>query len=97
MYSKSNKEAVCITSGNPSPQKGLISMEFDSAEVEYREGSVFQFQYVEDPTVTVDGPINGIVSGGVRLTIMGTNLDTIQQPRIAVYKDGIKYPGVSSH
>lgn len=52
------------------------------------DGAVFHssepYEYKNDATVTSITPSTTIHSGGTKVTIMGTNLDTVQHPKIGV-------------
>uniref|UniRef100_A0A6Q2XX98 Plexin-A2 n=1 Tax=Esox lucius TaxID=8010 RepID=A0A6Q2XX98_ESOLU len=65
----------------------LVSLSVDWAKV---PGSL-SFQYIEDPTVQRIEPEWSITSGHTALTVTGTNLDVVQEPRIRV-----KYAGHES-
>ncbi|CAG2109656.1 unnamed protein product, partial [Medioppia subpectinata] len=43
------------------------------------------FRYVPDPTILRIYPLKSYMAGGRTVTIIGTNLDAIQQPRLAVF------------
>ena len=43
------------------------------------------FRYVPDPTILKINPLKSYMSGGRTVTIFGTNLDAIQQPRLAIF------------
>ncbi|CAL8260585.1 unnamed protein product [Gadus morhua 'NCC'] len=79
-------EIVCITpaggvapGGGPPPGGVSVQVDIDSAEL--RNPDV-RFNYTEDPTVLHIEPEWTIASGGTPLTVTGTNLDTIREPRI---------------
>ncbi|KAK1898732.1 Plexin-A4, partial [Dissostichus eleginoides] len=64
-----------------------ISVSVDRAQI--RES--LTFEYIEDPTVQRIDPDWSIASGHTPLTVTGTNLDVVQEPRIRV-----KYAGRES-
>lgn len=43
------------------------------------------FRYVPDPTIQRIYPLKSYISGGRSVTVVGTNFDTIQQPRLAIF------------
>lgn len=43
------------------------------------------FRYVPDPTIQRIYPLKSYVSGGRAMTVVGTNFDVIQQPRMAIF------------
>lgn len=43
------------------------------------------FRYVPDPTVQRIFPLKSYIAGGRWITVIGTGLDTIQQPRLAIF------------
>ncbi|XP_066561226.1 plexin-A4 [Amia ocellicauda] len=49
-----------------------------------------RFEYVEDPTVTKIEPEWSIFSGNTPITVMGTNLDIIQNPHIRAKYNGLE-------
>ncbi|XP_018104643.1 plexin-A2 isoform X2 [Xenopus laevis] len=84
-YGRSLNEIVCVTA--PSTH-GLgpvhVSVSVDRAQLE----SNLQFEYIDDPKVLRIEPEWSIASGHTSLTVIGTNLDIIQQPRIRVKFNG---------
>uniref|UniRef100_A0A4W6D503 Plexin A2 n=1 Tax=Lates calcarifer TaxID=8187 RepID=A0A4W6D503_LATCA len=64
-----------------------VSLSVDRAKV---PGSL-AFEYIEDPTVQRIEPLWSITSGHTTLTVTGTNLDVVQEPRVRV-----KYAGHES-
>ena len=43
------------------------------------------FEYIADPTILRIYPLKSYLSGGRTVTVLGTNLDAIQQPRLAIF------------
>ena len=43
------------------------------------------FRYLPDPTIQRIYPLKSYVSGGRSMTVVGTNFDTVQQPRMAIF------------
>ncbi|KAG9332705.1 hypothetical protein JZ751_014804 [Albula glossodonta] len=82
------REIVCVTppsqSGSgPSPIKLFI----DKAEVTSAET---RYLYTEDPTITNVEPNWSIVNGSTSITITGTNLLTIQEPKVRAKYGGVE-------
>lgn len=48
------------------------------------------FYYVADPTITSITPLESFRSGGRRLTIIGTNIDIIDQPKMFISKNSLR-------
>ncbi|KAK6472016.1 plexin-A2 [Huso huso] len=84
-YERTMTEIVCYSAPSPTGV-GLarIGVSVDHAQVE----ESLQFEYIEDPTVQRIEPEWSIASGHTPLTITGTNLDVIQEPRIRVKYNG---------
>ncbi|MGH0171119.1 UNVERIFIED_CONTAM: hypothetical protein FKN15_060563 [Acipenser sinensis] len=84
-YGRTMTEIVCYSAPSPTGV-GLarIGVSVDHAQVE----ESLQFEYIEDPTVQRIEPEWSIASGHTPLTITGTNLDVIQEPRIRVKYNG---------
>ncbi|KAM3933337.1 plexin-A2 [Leptodactylus fuscus] len=84
-YGRSLNEIVCVSA--PSLH-GLgpvhVSVSVDRAQLE----SSLQFEYIDDPKVLRIEPEWSIASGHTSLTVIGTNLDIIQEPRIRVKYNG---------
>ncbi|KAG9485444.1 hypothetical protein GDO78_008491 [Eleutherodactylus coqui] len=82
---RSLNEIVCVSA--PSLH-GLgpvhVSVSVDKAKLE----SSLQFEYIDDPKVLRIEPEWSIASGHTSLTVVGTNLDIIQEPRIRVKYNG---------
>ncbi|XP_039392821.1 plexin-A2 isoform X1 [Mauremys reevesii] len=84
-YGRSMNEIVCVSA--PSAH-GLgpihVSVSVDRAQLE----STLEFEYIDDPRVQRIEPEWSIASGHTPLTVMGFNLDVIQEPRIRVKYNG---------
>ncbi|XP_055958145.1 hepatocyte growth factor receptor-like isoform X2 [Patella vulgata] len=50
-----------------------------------------EFCYMEDPTITDLGPLRSIKSGGTKVTVTGTNLDVISEPKIEIVMTNRSY------
>uniref|UniRef100_K7GG92 Plexin-A2 n=1 Tax=Pelodiscus sinensis TaxID=13735 RepID=K7GG92_PELSI len=84
-YGRSMSEIVCVSA--PSAHGlGLVpvSVSVDRAQLE----STLQFEYIDDPRVQRIEPEWSIASGHTPLTVTGSNLDVIQEPRIRVKYNG---------
>ncbi|XP_036386553.1 plexin-A2-like [Megalops cyprinoides] len=84
-YRRTTAEIVCISAPSltglgPVP----VSVRVDRARA---KGSLV-FHYIEDPTVQHIEPEWSIISGHTPLTVTGTNLDVVQEPRIRVKYGG---------
>ncbi|XP_018581159.1 plexin-A1-like [Scleropages formosus] len=73
------KEIVCVTPAGQSPGVAPVMVDINSAELRNPE---VKFNYTEDPTILKIDPDWSIASGGTPLTISGTNLATIREPKI---------------
>ncbi|XP_033942765.1 plexin-A1 isoform X2 [Pseudochaenichthys georgianus] len=72
-------EIVCITPAGSAVSSALVTVDIDDAELQNAE---VKFNYTEDPTVLRIEPDWSIASGGTLLTVSGTNLATIREPKI---------------
>ncbi|XP_051915637.1 plexin-A1-like isoform X1 [Hippocampus zosterae] len=72
-------EIVCITPAGLAPGSAPVLVDIDDAELRNPE---VKFNYTEDPTVLRIEPDWSIASGGTLLTVSGTNLATIREPKI---------------
>ncbi|QQP52047.1 Plexin A [Caligus rogercresseyi] len=92
-------KAICITSASKSLSKETVKMVFDKGlrDLEGRR----KFEYVEDPNVDmaysgshVGGAKKvpkGIVSGGINVTVEGSNFNYIQEPLFYVIYQGQRF------
>ncbi|XP_022533004.2 plexin-A1 [Astyanax mexicanus] len=76
---RSAKEIVCVTPAGGNPGSTPVMVDIDAAELRNPE---VKFNYTEDPTVLHIEPDWSIASGGIPLTVSGTNLATIKEPKI---------------
>ncbi|KAG7472099.1 hypothetical protein MATL_G00105000 [Megalops atlanticus] len=84
-YERTMTEIVCYSAPSLTGVGSVqINVSVDRAQV--RESLVFQ--YIEDPTVQRIEPEWSIASGHTPLTVTGTNLDVVQEPRIRVRYGG---------
>nr|XP_046252530.1 plexin A3 isoform X2 [Scatophagus argus] len=85
---RTNREIICITpaslSGSgPAPIRLMI----DKAEV---TSSEIKYIYTEDPTITSIEPNWTILNGSTVITVTGTNLLTIQEPKVRAKYGGVE-------
>ena len=87
----------CITSERQNgPGEEKLRVKFDNG---FRSFDFYNYFYVEDPTITWvesgsgrnKGEVRGIPSGGMNVSVKGTNLNVIQTPLMYVEIDGVKY------
>lgn len=91
--------AICITSGSSRTDKYDVKMIFDHGKARVLEKK--RFEYVEDPRIEYAFSGNtgqakipkGIPSGGINITVRGTNFEYIQEPKMYVLHDGTRYVG----
>ncbi|KAM6044197.1 plexin-A2 [Chlamydotis macqueenii] len=90
-YGRSMNEIVCVSA--PSAH-GLgpvqVSVSVDRAQLE----RTLLFEYIDDPKVQHIEPEWSIASGHTPLTVTGSNLDVIQEPRIRVKYNGKEFVNV---
>ncbi|KAK2851051.1 hypothetical protein Q5P01_007327 [Channa striata] len=72
-------EIVCVTPAGLAAGSKSVLVDIDDAELRNPE---VKFNYTEDPTVLRIEPDWSIASGGTLLTVSGTNLATIREPKI---------------
>uniref|UniRef100_A0A8D3CNV9 Sema domain-containing protein n=1 Tax=Scophthalmus maximus TaxID=52904 RepID=A0A8D3CNV9_SCOMX len=88
LYRRTMSEIVCFSAPSVTGAGPVqVSLRVDRANV---PGSL-AFEYIEDPTVQRIEPLWSITSGHTTLTVTGTNLDVVQEPRVRV-----KYAGHES-
>ncbi|KAG7239845.1 hypothetical protein INR49_030558 [Caranx melampygus] len=73
------REIVCVTPAGVAPGSSSVLVDIDDADLRNPE---VKFNYTEDPTVLRIEPDWSIASGGTLLTVSGTNLATIREPKI---------------
>ncbi|XP_046483187.1 plexin-A2-like [Neodiprion pinetum] len=82
-------ETLCLTSASNTTRSGVLRMHFDSGFRQYNG----VFEYVDDPTIeSADSGVAGLVkipkgipAGGVKISVIGTNLGYVQNPEMYVY------------
>uniref|UniRef100_A0A8C5HJ12 Plexin-A2 n=1 Tax=Gouania willdenowi TaxID=441366 RepID=A0A8C5HJ12_GOUWI len=88
LYRRTMSEIVCYSAPSLTGAGHVqVRLSVDRANV---PGSLM-FDYIEDPTVQRIEPLWSITSGHTTLTVTGTNLDVVQEPRVRV-----KYAGRES-
>ncbi|XP_039605138.1 plexin-A2 isoform X2 [Polypterus senegalus] len=84
-YERTLTEIVCCSAPSLTGVGPVrITVSVDRAQVE----ESLQFEYIEDPMVVRIEPEWSIASGHTPLTVTGTNLDVIQEPRIRIKYNG---------
>ncbi|KAF7693502.1 hypothetical protein HF521_008818 [Silurus meridionalis] len=82
---RSATEIVCVSAPSLySEGSVLVLVRVDRAELNTK----LSFEYIEDPTVQSVEPEWSISSGHTTLTVTGTNLDVVQEPRVRVRYGG---------
>ncbi|XP_066284824.1 plexin-A2-like isoform X5 [Branchiostoma lanceolatum] len=82
--------AVCTTSPSTMLASGGVRMTFDRA---IKVNNNIRFEYVVDPTIIQILTDKTIKSGGLPVQVMGTNLFSVQQPRMTVTVGGQTFTG----
>jgi len=80
---------MCETSPSDVVSEGIII----TVSVDNWMGDSAGFAYVADPTFESISPNISFASGGTNYTITGTNLDSVQQPHLLFYVEGVAEPG----
>uniref|UniRef100_A0A8C9VCC8 Plexin-A1 n=1 Tax=Scleropages formosus TaxID=113540 RepID=A0A8C9VCC8_SCLFO len=78
-FRRNAKEIVCVTPAGQRPGGTPVMVDINWAELRNPE---VKFNYTEDPTILKIDPDWSIASGGTLLTVSGTNLATIREPKI---------------
>ncbi|CAG5983039.1 unnamed protein product [Menidia menidia] len=76
---RGSKEIVCVTPAGQAPGPTPVMVDINAAELRNPE---VKFNYTDDPTILKIEPDWSIASGGTLLTITGTNLATIKEPKM---------------
>ncbi|XP_053378224.1 plexin-A2-like isoform X3 [Mercenaria mercenaria] len=77
-------QIICVTTNASLNSTAAVRAKFDNQDVV----STLQFVYIDDPVVYTVEPIRGIVSGGIKIMVNGTNLEIIQQAQMVFRKEG---------
>ncbi|XP_078500630.1 plexin-A2 [Lissotriton helveticus] len=84
-YGRSMNEIICVSAPSAVGLGAVhVSVSVDRAQI----ASVLQFEYIDDPKVLTVDPEWSIASGHTPVTVTGSNLDVIQEPRIRVKYNG---------
>ncbi|XP_064130857.1 plexin-A1 isoform X3 [Loxodonta africana] len=84
---RNSREIRCLTPPGQSPGSAPIVININRAQLTNPE---VQYNYTEDPTVLRIDPEWSINSGGTLLTVTGTNLATVREPRIRAKYGGVE-------
>lgn len=101
VISKNRTHLVCQSGamrGDPSIGPQSVSAAFDKMSVT----SPLQFQFIMDPVIYSVKPTRGIVSGGIKVHVNGTNLHVVQEAYMFIRREfyrrrkrrGIDYDGM---
>uniref|UniRef100_A0A8B9RMY8 Plexin-A1 n=1 Tax=Astyanax mexicanus TaxID=7994 RepID=A0A8B9RMY8_ASTMX len=90
---RSAREIVCMTPAGLSTGSIPVMVDINAAELRNPE---VKFNYTSDPTITRIEPDWSIASGGTPLTVIGTNLDTVKEPKMRAKYGEIKSVNVSN-
>ncbi|KAF1620335.1 Plexin-A2, partial [Eudyptes chrysolophus] len=90
-YGRSMNEIVCVSAPSAHGLGAVhVSVSVDRAQLE----QTLLFEYIDDPKVQHIEPEWSITSGHTPLTVTGSNLDVIQEPRIRVKYNGKEFVNV---
>ncbi|NWH88201.1 PLXA2 protein, partial [Aegithalos caudatus] len=90
-HGRSMNEIVCVSAPSAHGLGAVqVSVSVDRAQLE----RTLLFEYIDDPRVQHIEPEWSIASGHTPLTVTGTNLDVIQEPRIRVKHNGREFVNV---
>ncbi|NWW45269.1 PLXA2 protein, partial [Pedionomus torquatus] len=90
-YGRSMNEIVCVSAPSTHGLGAVqVSVSVDRAQLE----RTLVFEYIDDPKVQHIEPEWSIASGHTPLTVTGSNLDVIQEPRIRVKYNGKEFVNV---
>uniref|UniRef100_A0A8B9LPK5 Plexin A3 n=1 Tax=Astyanax mexicanus TaxID=7994 RepID=A0A8B9LPK5_ASTMX len=85
------REIVCVTPASTSGSgASSIRLFIDRAEI----NSDLRYVYTEDPTITSIEPNWSIINGSTSLTVTGTHLLTIQEPKVRAKYGGVETTNV---
>uniref|UniRef100_A0A8C0Z7C8 Plexin-A1 n=1 Tax=Canis lupus familiaris TaxID=9615 RepID=A0A8C0Z7C8_CANLF len=84
---RNSREIRCLTPPGQSPGSAPIVININRAQLTNPE---VKYNYTEDPTILKIDPEWSINSGGTLLTVTGTNLATIREPRIRAKYGGVE-------
>nr|XP_030147632.3 plexin-A2 isoform X1 [Taeniopygia guttata] len=90
-HERSMNEIVCVSAPSAHGLGAVqVSVSVDRAQLE----RTLLFEYIDDPKVQHIEPEWSIASGHTPLTVTGSNLDVIQEPRIRVKYNGKEFVNV---
>ncbi|ELK30596.1 Plexin-A1 [Myotis davidii] len=84
---RNSREIRCLTPPGQSPGSAPIVININRAQLTNPE---VKYNYTEDPTILKIDPEWSINSGGTLLTVTGTNLATVREPRIRAKYGGVE-------
>lgn len=84
---RNSREIRCLTPPGQTPGSAPIVININRAQLSNPE---VKYNYTEDPTILRIDPEWSINSGGTLLTVTGTNLATVREPRIRAKYGGIE-------
>ena len=98
IVSARSDRVVCVTGRSATLTKEDVRMVFDKGT---RELANRKYEYVEDPKIDYADSGNvgvrkvpkGIPSGGINITVVGSNFNYILDPKMYVYYQGSRYNG----
>ncbi|PRD35992.1 UNVERIFIED_CONTAM: PlexB [Trichonephila clavipes] len=81
----SSSQISCRTTRSPVPSYVVsqLILRIDGANITYPN----PFTYTSDPTLRYIHPLKSFMSGGRYVKVMGTNLTSVQQPRMVVFNE----------
>ncbi|KAK3574859.1 hypothetical protein QTP86_018323 [Hemibagrus guttatus] len=84
---RSAREIVCVTPAGSAIGGTPVMVDINFAELRNPE---VKFNYTDDPTILKIEPNWSITSGGTPLTVTGTNLATVREPKMRAKSGAIK-------
>ncbi|KAK7804639.1 hypothetical protein U0070_011996 [Myodes glareolus] len=84
---RNSREIRCLTPPGQTPGSAPIVININRAQLSNPE---VKYNYTEDPTILRIDPEWSINSGGTLLTVTGTNLATVREPRIRAKYGGVE-------
>uniref|UniRef100_A0A8C6A295 Plexin A1 n=1 Tax=Marmota marmota marmota TaxID=9994 RepID=A0A8C6A295_MARMA len=91
-YGVNSREIRCLTPPGQSPGSAPVVININRAQLANPD---VKYNYTEDPTILKIDPAWSINSGGTLLTVTGTNLATVREPRIRAKYGGVERENVS--
>ncbi|XP_054724986.1 plexin A3-like isoform X2 [Uloborus diversus] len=94
--SRDANRVLCTTSASKETTTQTVRIKFDNGLRVFED---YKFLYVEDPTITSvesgstgqRGIPKGIPSGGISISVKGTNLNAVQSPYMYTIVDNVEY------